>query len=136
MNEVEQKYLTPVSADSAAEFPFRVLSDIVVIEQHTEDKSKGGIVLLGTERKLPCGRVVAVGPGRIYSSFMDASGQNQLGYFVPIGIKVGEWVTFGRYQTGEPIELNGKRYILCREGDIACVSKSGEAIPLRLAIVE
>lgn len=121
---------------SEQEFPLRVLSDIVVIEQEIEDKSRGGIILVGEERKLPCGRVVAVGPGRVYSSMMDASGENKLAYYVPTNVKVGDWVTFGRFQTGEPIELDGKRYILAREGDLAAVSKSGEPIPLRLARVD
>lgn len=117
-------------------FPLRVLSDIVVIEQSMEEKSRGGIVLLGEDRKLPCGRVVAVGPGRVYTSFMDASGHNQAAYFVPTNVKPGDWVTFGRYQTGEPLELDGKRYLVCREGDLAGVSKTGEPVPLRLAKVD
>lgn len=123
-------------AESDDDFPLRILSDIVVIEQSIEEKSRGGIVLVGEERKLPCGRVVAAGPGRIYTSMMDASGENQIAYFVPMEIKVGDWVTFGRFQTGEPLELNGKTYIMARAGDIAAVSKSGEPVPLRLAKVE
>lgn len=123
-------------ADSTEDFPLRVLSDIVVIEQSVEEKTAGGIVLLGEERKLPCGRVVAVGPGRIYTSFMDASGHNQAAYFVPTNVKVGDWVTFGRYQTGEPLEFKGKRYLVCREGDLAGVSKSGDPVYLRLAKVD
>lgn len=123
-------------AQSDKEYPFRMLSDIVVIEQSVEEKSKGGIVLLGDDRKLPCGRVVAVGPGRVYTSFMDASGHNQAAYFVPTTVKVGDWVTFGRYQTGEPHEIDGKRYLVAREGDLAGVSKNGDPIVLHLAKVE
>lgn len=123
-------------ASSDEAFPLRILSDIVVIEQSVEETSKGGIVLLGAERKLPCGRVVAAGPGRVYTSFMDASGHNQAAYFVPTTVKVGDWVTFGRYTTGEPLELNGKRYIVAREGDLAGVSKDGEPVVLRLAKVD
>lgn len=125
-------------AESVDDFPLQILSDIVVIEQIVEEKSKGGIIFSvgSTEAKLPCGRVVACGPGRIYTSMMDASGENQIAYFVPMEIKVGQWVTFGRFQTGEPLELNGKTYIMCRAGDIAGVSKSGEPITLRLAKVD
>lgn len=124
------------AALSDSDFPFDPVEDILVIEQATEDKSAGGILLVAKERKLPCGRVVAAGPGRIYTASMDASGHNQYGYYVPNKIKPGDWVTFGRYQTGEPVELKGKQYIICRAGDIALVSKSGEPIPLRLAQVE
>lgn len=123
-------------AQSDDDFPLTILSDIVVIEQMVEEKSAGGIIFLGAERKLPCGRVVACGPGRIYTSMMDASGENQIAYFVPMEIKVGDWVTFGRFQTGEPLELNGKTYIMARAGDIAAVSKSGDPVPLRLAKVD
>lgn len=126
----------PPEGVSQDDFPLRVLSDIVVIEQAIEEKSTGGIILTGGERKLPCGRVVATGPGRIYTTILDASGHNELAYFVPMRINVGDWVTFGKYQSGEPLELNGKRYIMAREGDIAAVSKDGTPITLRLAKVE
>lgn len=135
MNAITQIENSALAA-SEDSFPLRILSDVVVIEQSVEETSKGGIVLIGEERKLPCGRIVAVGPGRVYSNMLDASGQNQLAYFVPMTVKVGDWCTFGRFQTGEPLELNGKRYIMAREGDLAAVSKSGEAVPLRLAKVD
>lgn len=135
MNAVTQVEYASVAA-SDDDFPLRILSDIIVIEQSIEEETKGGIILMGSERKLPCGRVVACGPGRIYTSMMDASGENQIAYFVPMEIKLGDWVTFGRFQTGEPLELNGKTYIMARAGDIAAVSKSGEPVPLRLAKVD
>lgn len=124
--------------DSIEEFPFHIQSDLVVIEQVMEEKTRGGIVLPtnSSEAKLPCGRVVAVGPGRIYTEALDAAGHNELAYFVPNPIKVGDFVTFGKYQSGEPIELEGKRYIICRANDIAGVSKTGEPVTLRLAKVE
>ncbi len=137
MNALTKVEYASVS-ESTDDFPLRMFSDIVVIEQVVEEKSKGGIIfsVSSTEAKLPCGRVVAVGPGRIYTQMMDASGENQIAYFVPMEIKVGDWVTFGRFQTGEPLELNGKTYIMCRAGDIGGVSKSGEPVTLRLAKVE
>lgn len=120
---------------SEADFPLEPLEDILFIEQETEDKSAGGIVLVGNERKLPAGRVVAAGPGRVYTAYMDISGHNQYAYFVPNRIKAGDWCTFGKYTTGEPLELNGKRYIVARAGDIAAVSRSGKPVPLKLANV-
>ena len=54
---------------------------------------------------------------------------------LPNRIKAGDWVTFGKYTTGEPLELNGKRYIVARAGDIAAVSRSGKPVPLKLANV-
>lgn len=116
---------------SEADFPLEPLSDIIVVERKTTDTSKGGIILVGQERNWPCGRVVAVGPGRVYSTFLDASGHHQAGQFIPNTVKVGDFVVFGRFQSGgEPFELNGKHYILCREGDIAGISRSELEIKL------
>lgn len=116
-----------------SEFPLKPLSDILVVERKTTDTSKGGIILVGNERNWPCGRVVAVGPGRVYSSFVDASGHHQVGQFIPNTVKVGDFVTFGRFQSGgEPFMLNGKHYILCREGDIAAVSRDGKELDIKL----
>ena len=117
---------------TAAQFPLEPLDDIVVIEQLTEEKSSGGIVLPGKFGELPCGRVVAVGPGRIFSTILDASGHQQVGVFVPTRVKVGDWVIFGRYQSGgEPIEWNGRKFIMCREGDLGGRSKNGESVKIR-----
>lgn len=121
---------------STDDFPFEIFSDIVVIEQAIEEKSAGGIIFVGEDKKLPCGRVVAHGPGRIYTKELDASGNTSIAEYVPTRVRVGDFVTFGRYQTGEPVEHDGKRYIVCREGDLAGRSKNGEEIMLRLAKVE
>ena len=126
--------VVPMQAEE--KFPLEPFSDIIVIEQMEEDKSKGGLILVGSERKFPCGRVVAVGPGRVYSDYMDASGTRQFGQLVPTTAKVGDWVTFGKYQTGEPIELNGKRYLMAREGDLGGRSINGEPLSIKLAHVE
>lgn len=115
-------------------FPLEPLSDIIVIKQHLEEKSKGGIILMGGDRKYPCGRVVAVGPGRIYSAVMDASGDNQLGYLEPMRVKVGDWCVFGKYQSGgEPIEIEGERYLLCRQNDLAGLSRDGQPVFIKNA---
>lgn len=119
------------------EFPIAPLSDVVIIEQVTEDMSPGGIAIPSNadHRKFPCGKVVAVGPGRVYSAAMDISGHNALGYLVPMRVKVGDFVIFGKYQSaGEPIEIKGKKYLMCRENDLGGVSKIGDALRVRLAV--
>lgn len=133
MNAPEKFHVVELpNGESSDEWPFHVQSDIIVIEQTIEEKTTAGIILTGQEMKLPAGRVVAVGPGRIYTTPMDASGYSELGYFVPMTIKVGDYCVFGRFQSSEPIEYKGKRYITCRSGDIMGVSKTGEAVNLRL----
>lgn len=119
------------------EFPLQAIDDIVVVEQLTEDTSAGGIALVGDHCKFPCGRVVAVGPGRTYAFYMDASGNTMAGHLQPTSLKVGDWVVFGKYNSGgEPILINGKKYLMCRQGDIGLISRDGSAIKVRLAVGE
>jgi co-chaperonin GroES (HSP10) len=100
-------------------FDLEPLEDIVIIEQATEEKHSSGLILAGGAEKLTCGTVVAVGPGRTYATWMDATGATQFGYRVPTKVKVGDFVTFGKYQSGgEPIEYEGKKYLMAREGDL------------------
>ena len=122
-------------ATSADDFPLIPLADIVVVERKTTAMSSGGIMLVGKSRDWPCGRVVAVGPGRVYSSFMDASGHHQAGQFIPNTVKVGDFVTFGRFQSGgEPFSIKGRHFVLCRETDIAGISRDGSEIDIKLDV--
>lgn len=134
MTEAVTKFEAVAQGKVADGFPLMPLSDIVVIEQHKEEKSGGGIILVGSEQKFPCGRVVAVGPGRVFASYLDASGHHMGGHEVPMRVKVGDWVTFGKYQSGgEPIQIEGKTYILCREGDLAGYSRDGNPVFIKNA---
>jgi len=126
-----------VPMQSEEKFPLEPFSDIVVIEQLVHEKSGGGIILPGNGGKFASGRVVAVGPGRVYSDYMDASGTRQFGQIVPTTVKVGDWVCFGKYQSGgEPILLNGKKYLMAREGDLGGRSTSGEPLEIKLSMEE
>lgn len=126
------------------EFPLQPLQDIVIIEQLTEDKTAGGILLTGDHRKFPAGKVVAVGPGRVYSNFMDASGNQLIGHLIPTVVKPGDYIVFGKYQSGgEPIqfengcgagEWEGRTFMMCREGDLGGVFRDGTPIKVRLAV--
>lgn len=121
-------------------FPILPLQDIVIIEQLTEDESSGGIALIGDHRKFPSGRVVAVGPGRIYSNFMDSSGNQLIGHLIPTSVKEGDYILFGKYQSGgEPIQFDdgewaGRVFLMCREGDLGGVFRDGKPIKVRLAV--
>lgn len=87
----------------------RPLDDRVVIERlEAEEKTQGGIVLPDTAREKPAkGRVVAVGEGRLLES----------GKRIPIDLKKGDNVLFGKY-AGSEVTVNGKEYLIMREGDI------------------
>ena len=115
-------------------FPLEPFEDIVVIEQLTEEKSAGGIILTGKSKEFQAGRVVAAGPGRVYSNYMDASGTHQVGHMVPNSVKVGDYVIFGKYLSGgEPVMIDGKKYLLARAGDLGGRSVDGQPLKIRLA---
>lgn len=129
-----QGNVVSLKPQAAEDFPILPTDDVVIIEQLTEETSAGGIVLTGDAKKFPSGRIVAVGPGRTYDVFMDASGQTMAGKQMPMQLKVGDWVIFGKYNSGgEPIEMDGKRYLMCRERDVGGVSRTGEALKVRLS---
>ncbi len=117
------------------DFPIKPIGDIIIVEQITEDVSPGGIVLTGDHKKFPCGKVVAHGPGRVYTTYLDASGHHLAGQVVPVSVNVGDYVIFGKYNSGgEPIEIEGRKFLMCREGDIGGISKIGPALRVRLAV--
>lgn len=102
-------------------FPVEPYEDVVYIEQVIEEKSKGGIVIpTNTEHsKVPKGRVVAVGPGKMYYAPFNASETFASVVFVPTRIKVGQFVVWGRFRTGgEPWDIGGRRIVAAREGDL------------------
>lgn len=116
-------------------FPIEPIGDIIIIEQVVEEKTTGGIILTGDHKKFPCGRVVAHGPGRVYTTYLDASGHHLAGQVVPVSVNVGDYVIFGKYNSGgEPIEIEGRKFLMCREGDIGGISQIGDQLRVRLAV--
>ena len=85
------------------------LDDRVVVEPlEAEEKTTGGILLPDTAKQKPQqGKVVAVGPGRL----------NDKGDRVPLAVKVGDTVLFGKYG-GSDVEVNGKEFKILRESEI------------------
>jgi chaperonin GroES len=88
---------------------FRPLHDRVVVRRITPDeKTAGGIIIPDTAREKPQeGMVVAVGPG----------GRDETGKLLPIDIKVGEAVLFGKW-SGTEIKLDGEELLIMKESDI------------------
>lgn len=116
-------------------FPIQPFQDIVIVEQIVDETHSSGLILPGSAGEFASGRVVAVGPGRTYSQAFDATGNTDLGVTVPMSVKVGDYVIFGKYQSGgEPILVNGKKYLMCREGDLGGKSVTGEPIKIKLAV--
>ena len=73
-----------------------------------EDKSKGGIIIPDTAKEKPQeGRVVAVGKGRLLED----------GKLVPLEVKKGDRVLFGKY-SGAEVKLEGEEHLIVKEEDI------------------
>jgi len=88
---------------------FRPLHDRVVIKRiEAEEKSSGGIIIPDTAKEKPQeGEVIAVGPG----------GRDESGKLIPIDVKVGDRVLFGKW-SGTEVKLDGVEYIIMKESDL------------------
>ena len=72
-----------------------------------KETAKGGIIIPDTAKEKPQeGEVMAVGAGKI-----------EKGKRVPLDVKVGDRILFGKY-TGSDIKLDGQEYLILREEEI------------------
>lgn len=87
------------------------LQDRVLIEPLEEKEEKiGSIIIPDTAKEKPQeGKVVAVGPGR-----------QENGKVIPLQVKVGDRVLYGKY-AGTEIKKDGKEYLIVRESDILAI---------------
>jgi chaperonin GroES len=81
---------------------------VIVKRVDAEEKSKGGIIIPDTAKEKPQeGQVIAVGPG----------GRDENGKLVPMGVKAGDRVLFGKY-SGTEIKVDDEDYLILREDEI------------------
>jgi chaperonin GroES len=88
---------------------FRPLHDRVLVRRiEAEEKSAGGIIIPDTAKEKPSqGEIVAVGPG----------GRDDAGKLIPIDLRVGDRVLFGKW-SGTEVKIDGKELIIMKESDI------------------
>ena len=88
---------------------FRPLHDRVVVRRIDADaKTAGGILIPDTAKEKPQqGEIVAVGPG----------GRDEAGKLIPIDVKAGDRVLFGKW-SGTEVKIDGVEYLIMKEGDI------------------
>jgi len=101
---------TPLpSQNIGAHLKFRPLHDRVVVERIDPDaKSAGGIIIPDTAQEKPSqGEIVAVGPG----------GRDEAGKLIPIDLKNGDRVLFGKW-SGTEVKLDSVDYLIMKESDI------------------
>jgi chaperonin GroES len=88
----------------------RPLQDRVMVKrlENGVEKTKGGIIIPDTAKQKPeQGKIVAVGKGKV----------NDDGKRMPVGVKVGDTILFGKY-SGSEVELDGEEHLIMREEDI------------------
>jgi chaperonin GroES len=98
---------------------FRPLHDRVVIRRlEGEDKTKGGIIIPDTVKEKPQeGEVVAIGPGA----------RDEAGKLVPLDLKVGDIVLFGKW-SGSEIKIDGRELLIMKESDVMGVIEGRSAL--------
>ena len=98
--------------DKEEAMKFRPLHDRVVVKRiEAEEKTKGGIIIPDTAKEKPQeGEVVAAGPG----------GRDESGKLVPIDLKVGDRILFGKW-SGTEIKLDGKEFKILNSDDVLAV---------------
>ncbi len=84
------------------------LHDRVLIKRIEEKETvKGGIIIPDTAKEKPQeGEVIAVGAGRI-----------EKGERIPLDVKAGDRVLFGKY-SGSDIKIDEQEYLILREEEI------------------
>ena len=92
-----------------AKTKFRPLHDRVVVRRlESDEKTKGGIIIPDSAKEKPQeGEIVAVGPG----------GRDESGKLIPIDVKVGDKVLFGKW-SGTEVKLDGAEFLIMKESDI------------------
>jgi chaperonin GroES len=88
---------------------FRPLHDRLVVRRITAlEKTKGGIIIPDSAQEKPSeGEVIAVGPG----------GRDEAGKLIPLDIKTGDRVLFGKW-SGTEVKLDGEDLLIMKESDV------------------
>ena len=87
------------------------LSDRVVVKSLEEtEQMRGGLYIPDTAKEKPQqGEIIAVGPGRYEKDKR-----------VPMELKVGDKVLYGKY-SGSEVTIDNEQYLILRESDVLAV---------------
>ena len=88
---------------------FRPLHVRVLVRRIEQDeKTAGGIIIPDTAKEKPSqGEILAVGPG----------GRDEAGKLIPIDVRVGDRVLFGKW-SGTEVVLDGDELLIMKESDV------------------
>jgi chaperonin GroES len=88
------------------------LQDRVIVQRvQEEERTKGGIIIPDTAKEKPQeGKVIAVGGGKV----------NEDGKKIPLDVKAGDKILFGKY-SGSEVKLDDEEYLILREEDVLAI---------------
>ena len=100
-----------MATKSAAGVKITPLSDRVVVKASEDtEQMRGGLYIPDTAKEKPQqGEIIAAGPGKYED-----------GKLVPMSVKVGAKVLYGKY-SGSEITLDNEQYLILRESDVLAV---------------
>ena len=94
----------------------RPLHDRIIVQRLEEGEQKiGGIIIPDTAKEKPQqGKVIAAGAGKSKDD----------GKRVPLDVKAGDTILFGKY-SGQEIKLDGDEFLIMREDEVLAVIEDG-----------
>jgi chaperonin GroES len=94
----------------------RPLHDRIIVRRLEEGEQKSGRIIIpdSAKEKPQRGTVIAAGNGKV----------NDDGERVPLEVKAGDLVLFGKYASQE-VKLDGDEYLIMREDDVLAVIEDG-----------
>ena len=100
-----------MATKSAAGVKITPLSDRVVVKASEDtEQMRGGLYIPDTAKEKPqAGEIIAAGPGKYED-----------GKLVPMSVKVGDKVLYGKY-SGTEITLDNEQYLILRESDVLAI---------------
>jgi chaperonin GroES len=101
------------------EFQFmnvRPLHDRLIVQRLEESAPRKGAIIIpdSAKEKPQLGKVLAAGLGK----------SNAAGKRVPLDVKAGDTVLFGKY-SGQEIKLDGIEYLIMKEEDVLAIEHAG-----------
>jgi len=100
-----------MATKSVAATKMAPLADRVVVKALEDSENmRGGLYIPDTAKEKPQqGEIIAVGPGR-----------TEDGKRVPMEVKAGDKVLYGKY-SGTEVTIEGEQYLILRESDVLAV---------------
>jgi chaperonin GroES len=94
---------------TATKTKLRPLHDRILVKRVEEEEvRRGGIIIPDTAKEKPQeGKVIAVGAGKVGDD----------GKKIPLDVKAGDRILFGKY-SGSEVKINDEEYLILREEDV------------------